>query len=75
MATATKQHEMFIGGEWTGAAEGRTQPVINPATAETIAEVPAASETDVPSSRLRVHELVSLTRSPARSRTSPTVTR
>ncbi len=47
MATATKQHEMFIGGEWTGAAEGRTQPVINPATAETIAEVPAASETDV----------------------------
>jgi 1-pyrroline dehydrogenase len=47
VATEVKQHEMFIGGEWTAADEGRTQPVINPATGETIAEVPAAGEADV----------------------------
>ena len=47
MATAVKQHQMFVGGQWVDAGEGGTLQVVNPATAETIAEVPAASEADV----------------------------
>jgi 1-pyrroline dehydrogenase len=47
MATAIKRSEMFIGGEWNRATNGQTQSVVNPATAEVIAEVPAASEEDV----------------------------
>jgi 1-pyrroline dehydrogenase len=38
---------MFIDGEWADAADGRTSPVVNPATEEQIAEVPAGSEPDV----------------------------
>jgi 1-pyrroline dehydrogenase len=47
MATSVKTHKMFIGGEWVDSASGATQSVINPATGETIAEVPAAGEEDV----------------------------
>jgi 1-pyrroline dehydrogenase len=47
MATAVKQHQMFVGGEWMDAGEGGTLQVVNPATGETIAEVPAATEADV----------------------------
>jgi 1-pyrroline dehydrogenase len=47
MATATKQAQMFIGGEWVGSSTGETQPVYNPATGEAIAEVPKASAEDV----------------------------
>jgi len=47
MATAVKQHQMFVGGEWVDSGEGGTLPVVNPATGETIAEVPAATEADV----------------------------
>jgi 1-pyrroline dehydrogenase len=47
VATAIKQHEMFIGGDWTPASEGKTIQVVNPATGETIAETPAADERDV----------------------------
>jgi succinate-semialdehyde dehydrogenase / glutarate-semialdehyde dehydrogenase len=37
----------FVGGEWVGADDGRTFPVVNPATGETIADVPrlGAAET------------------------------
>jgi 1-pyrroline dehydrogenase len=38
---------MFVGGEWVPAASGETQPVISPASGETIAEVPKASAEDV----------------------------
>jgi betaine-aldehyde dehydrogenase len=47
MATAVKQHLMFIGGEWVEAADGETQPIINPSTGEVIGEVPKATADDV----------------------------
>jgi len=47
MATAVKQHQMFVGGEWVDATSGETQPVVSPATGEVIAEVPKASAEDV----------------------------
>jgi betaine-aldehyde dehydrogenase len=47
MATAVKQYQMFVGGEWVPAASGETQQIISPATSETLAEVPKASAEDV----------------------------
>jgi 1-pyrroline dehydrogenase len=44
--TATR-NRMFINGEWTDAAETEMAPVLNPATEETIAEVPVGTEEDV----------------------------
>jgi acyl-CoA reductase-like NAD-dependent aldehyde dehydrogenase len=38
---------LFIGGEWTDAAGGRTLPVENPATEEILCEVAAAGAEDV----------------------------
>ena len=35
-------NENFIGGKWVPAASGLTDPVIDPATGETIAEVPSS---------------------------------
>lgn len=39
--------QMFIAGRWTDAAEGRTLSVTNPATGQSLAEVPLASAVDV----------------------------
>jgi len=47
MATALKQFQMLIGGEWTDSTSGETQQIISPATGEVIAEVPKASAEDV----------------------------
>jgi betaine-aldehyde dehydrogenase len=47
MATTVKQHQMFIGGEFVDGATGETQPILNPATGEVIAEVPKATAEDV----------------------------
>jgi betaine-aldehyde dehydrogenase len=47
MATAVTHRQMFIGGEWVDASSGETQPVLNPATGEVIAEVPKATGEDV----------------------------
>jgi len=47
MATALKRREMFIGGEWVAGSGSEGQPIINPATGETIAEVPKGTEADV----------------------------
>ncbi len=44
VATSCKN---FVGGEWVDAVEGGVQEVINPATGETIAEVPRGSQADV----------------------------
>lgn len=44
---AVQRRQMLIGGRWVDAADGATQPITNPATGETIAEVPASSEEDV----------------------------
>ena len=47
MATAVKRREMFIGGQWVAGSGSEGQAVINPATGETIAEVPKGTEDDV----------------------------
>src|SRR5438477_8273706 len=47
MATAVKRREMFIGGEWVAGSGSEGQAIINPATGETIAEVPKGTEADV----------------------------
>jgi 1-pyrroline dehydrogenase len=47
MATAVKRREMFIGGEWVAGSGSENQAIINPATGETIAEVPKGTEADV----------------------------
>jgi len=45
VTVATKR--MFVGGEWVDGSTPDTLPVVNPATGETIAETPRASEDDV----------------------------
>jgi len=48
LATATGTRlQNFINGEFVDPAEGQTEPVINPATAEQIAEAPLSTEEDV----------------------------
>jgi betaine-aldehyde dehydrogenase len=37
----------FVGGQFTDPADGQTEPVLNPATGETIAHVPLSSAADV----------------------------
>ncbi len=44
--TATRRR-MFINGDWADAENGETTPVINPATEDTIADVPKGTEADV----------------------------
>jgi 1-pyrroline dehydrogenase len=46
MATTATQKN-FVGGKWADAADGGTMEVLNPATGETIAEVPASTAADV----------------------------
>ena len=47
MATATQTLQNFIDGEFVDPADGRTEAVLNPATAEEIAQAPASTATDV----------------------------
>ncbi len=48
MATATvTKLKNFINGEFVDPADGATEPVVNPATGEPIAEAPLSSEEDV----------------------------
>jgi betaine-aldehyde dehydrogenase len=48
MATATKTKlQNFIDGEFVDPAEGKTEEVLNPATAEPIADAPLSTEEDV----------------------------
>ena len=44
MSTA---HQNYVGGAWVDAVESGTQEVLNPATGETIAVVPAGTQQDV----------------------------
>jgi 1-pyrroline dehydrogenase len=46
MATVTVD-KIFVGGNWSDAAEGGTMEVLNPSTGEAIAEVPACTAADV----------------------------
>jgi betaine-aldehyde dehydrogenase len=45
--TTTTTLQNFIDNEFVDPADGQTEPVLNPATAETIAEVPVSSAEDV----------------------------
>src|SRR5437588_4459496 len=47
MSITTERRKNLIGGEWVDAAGGGTMEVLNPATGETIAEVPRSSAEDV----------------------------
>jgi len=47
MSTTTTSYKNLIGGDWVDAASGETMAVINPATGETIAEVPSCGAEDV----------------------------
>jgi 1-pyrroline dehydrogenase len=47
MSATTTSYKNFVGGEWVDAASGETMEVINPATGETIADVPSCSADDV----------------------------
>src|SRR5688500_5266732 len=46
-ATTVEQKRLLINNEWRASASGKTMEVVNPATEEIIAEVPAADSTDV----------------------------
>jgi len=47
MSTTTTRYQAFIGGGWADAASGETMEVINPATGQTVAEVPSCGAEDV----------------------------
>ncbi len=47
MSVSVSRHQNFVGGEWVDAVEGGTAEILNPATGETIAEVPRGTEADV----------------------------
>jgi 1-pyrroline dehydrogenase len=47
VSTTVSKHQNFVGGEWVDASGGETMEVLNPATGETIAEVPRSSAEDV----------------------------
>ena len=47
MSTAVESRKIFVGGEWVEAVEGGTMDVLNPATGEVIAQVPACTAADV----------------------------
>ena len=47
MSVTVEQFKNFVGGEWVDAAEGGIAEILNPATGETIAEVPEGTQADV----------------------------
>lgn len=47
MSIAVSRTQNFVGGEWVDAVEGETMEVLNPATGDTIAQVPRGSQADV----------------------------
>jgi 1-pyrroline dehydrogenase len=47
VSTTVSTHKNLVGGEWVDSLEGGTMEVLNPATGETIAEVPASTAADV----------------------------
>jgi 1-pyrroline dehydrogenase len=47
MSITVSHRKNFVGGEWVESLDGGTMEVLNPATGETIAEVPRSTEKDV----------------------------
>jgi 1-pyrroline dehydrogenase len=47
MSVTIAQYQNFVGGKWVDAADGGTAEILNPATGDTIAEVPQGTQADV----------------------------
>src|SRR5213592_3470066 len=47
MSVTASRFQNFVGGKWVDAAEGETVEILNPATGETIGEVPQGTQADV----------------------------
>jgi 1-pyrroline dehydrogenase len=47
MSVTVSSYKNIVGGEWVDSASGETMEVLNPATGETIAEVPRGTADDV----------------------------
>jgi 1-pyrroline dehydrogenase len=47
MSVTVSSFKNFVGGTWVDAVDGGTAEILNPATGETIAEVPQGTEADV----------------------------
>src|SRR5215471_2213020 len=47
MSVTVSSYKNIVGGEWVDSASGETMEVLNPATGETIAEVPSGTADDV----------------------------
>src|SRR5205807_4110215 len=47
MSVTVSSHKNLVGGEWVDSLDGGTMEVLNPATGETIAEVPRSTAADV----------------------------
>ena len=47
MSTTVSTHKNLVGGDWVDSADGGTMDVLNPATGETIAQVPRSTAADV----------------------------
>jgi 1-pyrroline dehydrogenase len=47
MGVTVAKRQNLVGGEWVDAVDGGTMEVLNPATGETIAEVPRGTQADV----------------------------
>jgi 1-pyrroline dehydrogenase len=47
VTVSVRSYKNYVGGVWVDAVEGGTMPVLNPATGETIAEVPRGTKADV----------------------------
>jgi 1-pyrroline dehydrogenase len=47
VSVSVTQQKMFVGGEWVESSSGETMEVLNPATGESIAEVPRGTTDDV----------------------------
>ncbi len=47
MATTARTVRNYIDGEFVDSAEGETEPILNPATGEVIAQAPLSTATDV----------------------------
>src|SRR5213595_1763800 len=47
MSVTVSSYKNLVGGEWADSASGETMEVLNPATGETIAEVPRGTAEDI----------------------------
>src|SRR3569833_1294893 len=46
-STPYAELKLFIGGEWVSGSGRKTQPVVNPATGETLGDLPHATAEDL----------------------------